>query len=113
MKAPDVTSTSITVTWDPPQNLNGRAACYEVRYTNGGSTSVATVKNLTTKKLINLKPSTKYDIYVRAKTAVEIGEASFPIKISTSNPGMYIGCSCVHDYKDLEHLIYDSCLSSL
>eukprot|EP00731_Ephydatia_muelleri_P037955 Em0610g2a len=83
-KAQNVTSTSVIITWEPPQNPNGGSLGYEVSYTpKGGSTSVAKLKNYTTCKLIDLNPFTSYYICIRAKTAVGFGEESVPLTIST------------------------------
>eukprot|EP00731_Ephydatia_muelleri_P002801 Em0001g2801a len=87
-KAQNVTSTSVIITWEPPQNPNGGSLGYEVSYTpKGGSTSVAKLKNYTTCKLIDLNPFTSYYICIRAKTAVGFGEESVPLTISTLEDG--------------------------
>ena len=89
LKAQNVTSTSVTITWEPPQNPNGGSLGYEVSYTpKGGSTSVTKLKNYTTCKLIELKPFTAYYICVRAKTAVGFGEGSVSLTVSTKENGI-------------------------
>ena len=88
LKAQNVTSASVTITWEPPQNPNGGSLGYEVSYTpKGGGTSFAKLKHYTTCKLIDLKPFTAYYICVRAKTAVVFGEESVPLTISTLEDG--------------------------
>ena len=90
-KAQNVISTSVTITWEPPQNPNGGSLGYEVSYTpKGGSTSVAKLKNYTTCKLIDLNPFTSYYICIRAKTAVGFSEESVPLTISTLEDGKYL-----------------------
>ena len=90
LRTRDVTSTSITVTWEPPKYSNGMLLGYEVCYTsNGESPSVASVQN-TTVKLTDLKPWAMYCISVRAKTLAGFGEKSIPVMISTLESGMCI-----------------------
>ena len=90
MQTQNVTSTSVTVIWEPPKNPNGRLLGYEVSYTpNGGSLIAVDVKNITTWKLIDLKPYTSYSISVRAKTGAGFGEKSIPVTISTLESGMF------------------------
>ena len=90
VKTQDVSSTSITVIWKPPQNLNGRLQGYEVSYMlNGGSLSVVGVQNTTTWKLTGLKPYTVYTIFVRAKTGAGFG-ASTCSSVTTLEDGMSI-----------------------
>ena len=89
LKGQNVTSTSVTVTWEPAQNPNGGSLGYEVSYTpKGGSTSVVKLKNYTTCQLIDLKPFITYYICVRAKTAVGYGEGSVALMVSTSENGI-------------------------
>ena len=91
VKTNDVTSTSITVIWKPPQSPNGRLLGYEVSYTpNGGQPSVVNVQNNTTRKLAGLKPYTAYSVKVRAKTMAGFGSYSLPSSVSTLEDGMLI-----------------------
>ena len=106
----DVTSTSITLIWKPPQNPNGRLHGYEVSYMpNGGSPSVMGVQNTTTWKLTGLKPYTVYTISVRAKTGAGFG-ASTRSSVTTLEDGILIPISCVqfnkhtYMYVSLVHL---------
>ena len=88
LKAQNVTSTSVTITWEPPQNRNGRLQGYEVSYTpKGGSTSFEKLQNDMTCKLMDLKPFTVYYICVRARTAVGFGDGSVLLIVSTSEIG--------------------------
>ncbi|KAL5477471.1 hypothetical protein EMCRGX_G024272 [Ephydatia muelleri] len=85
VRTQDVASTSITVTWEPPQYPNGVLLGYEVCYTsNGDSPSAVNVENTSTAwKLTDMKPWTMYSISVRAKTVAGFGEKSIPVMIST------------------------------
>ena len=91
VRTQDVASTSITVTWEPPQYPNGVLLGYEVCYTsNGDSPSAVNVQNTSTAwKLTDMKPCTMYSISVRAKTVAGFGEKSTPVMISTGESGMY------------------------
>ena len=52
LRTQDVTSISVTVIWDPPQNPNGRLQGYKVSYTpSGGRLSSVDAKNNTSWKL--------------------------------------------------------------
>ena len=113
VKAHNVISTSVTITWEPPQNPNGGPQGYEVSYTpKGGTTCVAKLKTFTTCKRIEHKPFTPYYICVRAKTAVLFGEESVPLTISTLEDGKYIDCYCVHEYTSW-NTYYESYLFSI
>ena len=91
VKTNDVTSTSITVIWEPPQSPNGRLLGYEVSYTpNGGQPSVVNVQNNTTWKLTGLKPYTAYSVKVRAKTMAGFESYSLSSTVSTLEDGMLI-----------------------
>ena len=91
LKTPNVTSTSITVTWDPPQSPNGRLLGYEVSYTpKGGTQSAADAQNNTTWKLTDMKLFTTYSISVRAKTLAGYGERCSPVIVSTLESGMLL-----------------------
>ena len=83
-----MTSTSVTICWDPPQNPNGRSQGFEVSYTpKGENTSFEKLQNDMTCKLIDLKPFTVYYISVRARTAVGFGDGSVLLTVSTSEMG--------------------------
>ena len=91
VKIQDVTSTSVTVTWKPPQNVNGILLGYEVSYTpNGGAQTAVEVQNSTTWKLSDMKPFTSYSISVRAKTLAGYGEKCSPVIVSTLESGMLL-----------------------
>ena len=107
MKTNDVTSTSITVIWEPPQSPNGRLLGYEVSYTpNGGQPSVLDIhvpqymtglynlkQNITSWKLTGLKPYTVYAVSVRAKTAAGFGGYGNPVRERTLEDGkIYFFC---------------------
>ena len=89
VKTQDVSTTSITVIWEPPQSLNGSLHGYEVSYMpNGGSPFTVGVQNITTWKLTGLKPYTVYTISVRAKTGAGFGGFSIPITAMTLQEGI-------------------------
>ena len=91
MQTQNVTSTSVTVIWEPPENPNGRLLGYEVSYApNGGSLIAVDVQNTTTWKLTDMKPCTTYNIFVRAKTMAGFGEKSIPVTITTLQSGKFI-----------------------
>ena len=91
VKTNGVTSTSTTITWEPPQSPNGRLLGYEVSYTpNGGQPSVVNVLNSITWKLTGLKPYTAYTVKLRAKTMAGFGSYSLPSTVSTLEDGMLI-----------------------
>ena len=93
MRTQDVTSSSTTVSWEPPKYSNGILLGYEVCYSsNGERPSVVNVQNTTTCTLTDMKPWTMYSISVRAKTSAGFGEKSIPIVISTLESGMCIIC---------------------
>ena len=84
-----VTSTSITVIWEPPQSPNGRLLGYEVSYTphRRGHPSVVIVQNITSWKLTGLKPYTVHAVSVRAKTAAGFGGYGNPVTQKTLEDG--------------------------
>ena len=92
VKTNDVTSTSITIIWEPPQSPNGRLLGYEVSYTpNGGQTSVVGIPQYNTSwKLTCLKPHAVYSVQVRAKTMAGFGSYSLSSNVSTLEDGMLI-----------------------
>ena len=91
LKSQNVSSTSITVSWDPPQSPNGILLGYEVSYTpDGGRLSAIEVQNNTTWKLSDMKPFTSYSVSVRAKTLAGYGEKCSPVIVSTLESGMLL-----------------------
>lgn len=91
VKAQDVTSNSVVITWEPPQSPNGRLLGYEVISTpNGGSLSIYGVENNSACKLTGMKSNTMYSISVRAKTPAGFGVKSIPVTFSTPQSGMFI-----------------------
>lgn len=83
----NVTNTTITLKWQPPQEMNGVLRYYEVRY-NGHSLRVDDASGI---KLKDLDPYTEYNITVRACTVscsnatsvVQLTEIGVPGKIKT------------------------------
>ena len=84
LKADDVSSTSVTISWQLPDDLKGFITEYQVSYTmHGGSEQLHKVQGTTSAELASLEPDTEYTIHVRAKSMDEFGEYSTPIKIHT------------------------------
>lgn len=87
----DITSTSVTLIWDTPQNPNGWLIGYKISYTSsGGSPTAVDIQNTTSWKLTDMKPYTSYSLSVSAKMLAGFGEMSIPVKISTLESGMFI-----------------------
>ena len=87
----DITSTSVTVTWEPPQNSNGRLLGYQIGYASSNG-FVLDVLNVNTWKLTGLNPFTKYTIFVRAKTAAGFSNYSNPVMITTQLDCKFVMC---------------------
>ena len=88
LKTQNVSSTSIMISWEPPQNPKGILLGYEVSYTpDGGRLFAVEVQNNTTWKLTDMKPFTSYSISVRAKTLASYGEKCSPVTVSTLESG--------------------------
>ena len=82
LKADGVTSTSVTISWQPP-NYTHSIREYQVSYImTSGSEHLHEVQDATSTELTSLQPHTEYTIRVRAKT-VEFGVYSIPITIHT------------------------------
>ena len=80
----DVSSTSVTLSWQPPDDVKGFITEYQVSYTmRDGSEQLHEVQNTTSTELTSLKSHTEYTIRVRAKV-VEFGKYSTPITILTT-----------------------------
>ena len=75
--------TSILVTWSAPEKPNGDIIAYEVEYYRKGMQEMINTTN-TSIVLSQLKPSTLYNISVRAYTIVWYGDSSFVI--NTTQP---------------------------
>ena len=84
LKADYVSSTSVTISWQLPDDLNHYVSEYQVSYTmHGGSEQLHKAQDTTSAELASLEPNTDYTIRVRAKFRVEFGEYSIPITIHT------------------------------
>ena len=88
LKADETKSTSMTISWQPPHDVNGIIRGYQVSYISRGESECLhdIVENTTSTKLTSLKPHTEYTIRVRAKTA-DFGYYSTPITVSTLEEG--------------------------
>ena len=81
-----VKTTSMAISWEPPQDPNGIIRDYQVCYTSHGESELLVVGNITSTELTSLKPCTEYTVCVRAKT-VDFGDHSTPITVSTLEEG--------------------------
>ena len=90
LKADNIKATSMTISWQPPHDVNGIIRGYQVSYTLHGESEWFhdVAKNATSTELIGLRPNTEYTIRVRAKT-VDYGDNSTPIIASTLEDGEY------------------------
>lgn len=81
---PDViSSTSVTISWQLPDDLNHYVSEYQVGYTmKGGKELFHKVQDRTSTELTSLEPDTEYTIRVRAKVE-NFGDYSTPITIHT------------------------------
>ena len=87
----NTSSTSIMVTWQPPQFRNGIIRGYQVNYTvsgGAGTTSVMNTNVTNSTLLTGLSINKEYIIYVRAMT-VTLGISSSMVMISTNEDGMF------------------------
>ena len=86
-----LSSTSLQVSWDAPENTGPPITDYDYRYqtpTDSGWTEVSntTIRD-TTVTIEGLTPSTSYDVEVRAKNAEGASEWSNPGNGATNEPG--------------------------
>ena len=88
LKADGIKPTSITISWQPPHDVNGIIRGYQVSYTPHGETECLqdVVGDTTSIELTSLKPHTKYTICVRAKT-VDYGDYCTPMTVYTPDDG--------------------------
>ena len=82
--ANNITSTSMTISWQPPHDPNGVIRSYLVSYTpHGGNEHLHAVFGGTTStELASLQSHTEYTIHVGART-VDFVHYSTPIIVST------------------------------
>ena len=79
----------MTISWQPPHDVNGIIRGYQVSYTPHGESEClhdVVGKFTTSTDLTSLKPHTEYTIHVRAKT-MDFGDYSTPIIVSTLEDG--------------------------
>ena len=88
LKAFSITSTSMTISWQPPHEPNGIISGYQVSYTPHGESEYLhdVVGDTAGTELTSLKPHTEYTIRVRAKT-VDFGDYSTQVTVSTKEDG--------------------------
>ena len=74
----------MTISWQPPHDVNGIVRGYQVSYTPHGEKECLydVVGDTTSTELTSLKPHTEGTILVRVKT-MDFGDYSFPIIVST------------------------------
>ena len=70
LKAVRIKTTSITISWQLPHDVNGIIRGYQVSYTPHGESECLhdVVGDTTSTELTSLKPHTEYTIRVKAKT---------------------------------------------
>ena len=88
----NTSSTSIMVTWQPPQSPNGIIRGYQVNYTSSGGTWTTAVvdTNVTNSTLLTgLSIYTTYTIFVKART-VTLGNSSAIVIVSTNEDGKFL-----------------------
>ena len=78
----------MTISWQPPHDVNGIIRGYQISYTPHGENECLhdVVGDTTSTELTFLNPHTEYTIRVRAKT-VDFGDYSTPITVSTLDEG--------------------------
>ena len=88
LKAFSITSTSMTISWQPPHDPNGIIKGYQVSFTPHGESECLqdVVGDTTNTELTSLKPHTEYIISVRAKT-VDFGNYSTLVIVKTQEDG--------------------------
>ena len=89
LNASCITTTSMSISWNPFYNPKVFIRGYQVSYTPLGEgecfQDIST--NTTSTELTGLRPHTEYTIRVRAKAAVDYGEYSTPITARTLEEG--------------------------
>ena len=103
MMAYNTSSTSIMVTWQPPQSPNGIIRGYQVNYTSSGGTwtIVEVDTNVTNSTLLTgLSIYTTYTIIVKART-VTLGNRSAIVIVSTNEDGKFL-------FAAMRHMTYTS-----
>ena len=104
LKADDVSSRSLMVSWQAPDDLKGFIIEYQVSYImHNGSEQLHEVQDTTSTELTSLEPHTEYTIRVRAKV-VDFGDYSTPITIRTTGNveiGLYIVHNLLHNFRIL------------
>ena len=91
VKILNITSTSMTISWRPPDDGNSIIRGYQVSYIphGKGESLHYVIGNTTSADLTSLKPHTEYTIRVRA-IRVELGQYSTSIIVNTHEDGKSI-----------------------
>ena len=87
-----INSTSLYVTWQPPQEKNGKILRYVIYYRGAKSDIeflIITTASEQQKVITNLKPYTNYSVQVVANTSFGYGNRSEEQVVSTSEAGVF------------------------
>ena len=93
----DITSTSMTVSWDPPVEPNGKIVGYKVIYYEKDNQETKTIPNVPGQRytIENLNPFRIYRISVACKSSGGIGPLSVAIENQTLPGGESFTCIIV------------------
>ena len=93
----DITITSMTVSWDPPVEPNGKIVGYEVIYYEKDNQDMKRIRNVPRQRytIENLKPFRIYRISVACKSSGGIGPLSVAIENQTLPGGESFTCIIV------------------
>nr|XP_045618997.1 phosphatidylinositol phosphatase PTPRQ-like [Procambarus clarkii] len=82
-----VSSKTVTVSWAPPEELNGVLTDYQVAWDNGYTNLTA---NVTTYTVSDLQPKSQFTVAVKARTAAGWGPAA-AVSGATADDGVNVG----------------------
>ncbi|XP_076305612.1 sidekick cell adhesion molecule isoform X1 [Tachypleus tridentatus] len=86
---PDVTTTTVRLIWDSPEDPNGEIIAYRVSYRRNSSLEGTVTKDLAaterTLKIFNLNPETYYHFTVTAQTNEGWGKTAHAMVLTTNN----------------------------
>lgn len=103
---------SVFVSWIPPPLIdhNGDLTSFTLLYSKIGSKNEHRVQlsaNVTTYKIIQLIPSTKYRIKVACNNVNGSGPFSGPIKVFSGNNSKFICMKCFFSDVDVQNIMYN------